>query len=114
MRNTKHLTLEQAIKLVQKYKPKTKSEEHGYFMHKFWVDVREGGKSRGRVRRSIQVQKCPAPWIKETRTEFGMPFLVFSKGKWRVLHSDAGNLTNAAERNDSYLQSLFIEIGEEI
>ena len=112
MKRLKKLTLEHAIKLIQRYKPKTASEKRGYLMRKFPVEVRAGGKPVKTIRRAIQVQKSPAPWIKETRTEYGMPFLIYYKRKYYVLNSDAGNLTNAAERNDSYLQSLYIEIGE--
>jgi hypothetical protein len=78
---------------------------------KFPVEVREKGKTIKTIRRSITVQQHPAPWFKETRMPTGMPLLIFFGGKYHILQSDAGNINNPDERKDSFLESLYIEIG---
>ena len=83
-------------------------------IHKYQVKIYKNGKFVEDVRRSLAAQRHTSYyWIPGSKDANGnRPLIVRYHGRWYPAHSRAGDLSDPEERNDSYLKSLFIDIGE--
>jgi hypothetical protein len=99
---------------MQKRKLVPRSYRQNYILHKFDVDVVRGGKIIDQVRRALNIQQSSTrSWLRGSKDLKGnRPLIIKYRKKWWVAHSWDGDLSDPNERNDSFLQSLFIDLGE--
>ena len=87
-----------------------KSRKRWYVLHVFEIDVYQNGTIVDHIRRTLNAQD-KHNWISGSRTAKGhLPLVIRYKKKLYIVQSKAGDLSDPAERNDSFLKSLFIEL----
>ena len=75
-----------------------RSRKKRYVLRRFRVEVYQNGKLVDEVKRTLIVQRSNS-------------FVIKYDGKRYTAQSKAGDLSDPLERDDSFLDSLFIEIG---
>jgi hypothetical protein len=87
-----------------------------YILHRFKIKVfNHKGEIVDNIVRSISAQKTGSCWLKGSKDQNGRrPLLVRYLYHWFIVKSQAGDLNNPDERNDSFLESLYIELPDPI
>ena len=89
------------------------SRKKRYMLKRFRVEVYQNGKLVATVKRALNVQRTNSCyWLPGSKDAKGnRPFIIQYDKKMYAAQSKAGDLSDPLERDDSFLDSLFIEIG---